>query len=69
MKKNRLMVCPGDVRLTVHAPISTAGLARGELHEFAERVRAVVRTDVDEPAEAEDPVWSAEPRAPSAEKL
>ena len=68
MQKNRLMVCPGDVRLTVHAPISTAGLARGELHAFAERVRTIVRTDVDEPATADDRAWSAERRAPTGER-
>ena len=28
MKKGRLMVCPGDVTVTIHPPISTAGVAR-----------------------------------------
>ena len=42
MKKGRLMVCPGDVRLIVHEPIGTAGVRREEVARFAERVRAVV---------------------------
>jgi 1-acyl-sn-glycerol-3-phosphate acyltransferase len=49
MQKNRLMVCPGEVSLTVHAPISTAGVARAELNAFAEQVRGIVRSAVDEP--------------------
>ena len=49
MKKNRLMVCPGRVRLTVHPPIATTGLRRDQANEFAERVRGIVRQDVDEP--------------------
>jgi 1-acyl-sn-glycerol-3-phosphate acyltransferase len=53
MKKGRLMVCPGDVTLTVHAPIPTAGITRGGAREFAERVRRVVRKDVDEPETAD----------------
>jgi hypothetical protein len=42
MLKGRLMVCPGDVRLTVHDPISTAGVGRHGVPELAERVRAAV---------------------------
>jgi 1-acyl-sn-glycerol-3-phosphate acyltransferase len=53
MKKNRIMVRPGEVRLTVHAPIPTVGVTRGDLIAFAERLRGVVRTAVDEPAFAE----------------
>jgi 1-acyl-sn-glycerol-3-phosphate acyltransferase len=48
MKKGRMMVCPGEVALTVHEPISTAGIGRDEVMNFAERVRAVVRAE--EPA-------------------
>jgi 1-acyl-sn-glycerol-3-phosphate acyltransferase len=48
MRKGRLMVCPGDVRLTVHAPIPTRGMTREHLSELAERSRAVVRSGVDE---------------------
>ena len=29
MLKGRLMTCPGDVTLTVHEPIPTAGVGRG----------------------------------------
>jgi 1-acyl-sn-glycerol-3-phosphate acyltransferase len=42
MRKGRLMVCPGEVRLTVHEPIPTAGVNRGDVHEFAGRVERVV---------------------------
>ena len=49
MLKGRLMTCPGDVVLTVHAPIATAGVSREQARELAERVRAIVRQDVDEP--------------------
>ena len=52
MLKGRLMTCPGDVVLTVHAPIATAGVSREQARELAERVRAIVRQDVDEPAAA-----------------
>jgi 1-acyl-sn-glycerol-3-phosphate acyltransferase len=50
MKKGRLMVCPGEVCLSVHAPIATAGVTRDQVKAFAERVRDVVRRDVDEPS-------------------
>ena len=50
MMKGRLMTCPGDVTLTVHAPIETTGVTREQARELAERVRAIVRQDVDEPA-------------------
>jgi 1-acyl-sn-glycerol-3-phosphate acyltransferase len=43
MTKGRLMVCPGDVRLTIHEPISTEGMSREQVNEFAERVRIIVR--------------------------
>jgi 1-acyl-sn-glycerol-3-phosphate acyltransferase len=49
MKKGRLMVCPGDVRVTVHPPIATGGVTRAQVSDFAERARAVVRSAVDEP--------------------
>jgi len=48
MTKGRLMVCPGDVQLTVHAPISTETVQRGEVIEFGDRVREVVVRGVDE---------------------
>jgi 1-acyl-sn-glycerol-3-phosphate acyltransferase len=49
MMKGRLMTCPGDVILTIHDPIPTAGLSRDGARDIAERVREVVRTAVDEP--------------------
>jgi 1-acyl-sn-glycerol-3-phosphate acyltransferase len=49
MLKGRLMTCPGDVTITVHDPIPTAGVGRIHVREFAKRVQSVVRGDVDEP--------------------
>jgi 1-acyl-sn-glycerol-3-phosphate acyltransferase len=51
MRKGRLMTCPGSVSLTVHPPIATTGVSREQARELAERVRAIVRSDVDETAE------------------
>ena len=50
MRKGRLMVCPGDVRVTVHEPRPTAGLSREDVIAFANAVRETVRSAVDEPA-------------------
>jgi 1-acyl-sn-glycerol-3-phosphate acyltransferase len=50
MLKGRLMVCPGEVRVTVHEPIPTRGVSRDQVVELASRVRAEVRRVVDEPA-------------------
>jgi 1-acyl-sn-glycerol-3-phosphate acyltransferase len=52
MLKGRLMTCPGDVTVTVHEPIPTAGVARDGARELAARVREVVRSAVDEPQKA-----------------
>ena len=52
MLKGRLMTCPGDVTITIHAPLSTAGITREHARELAERVKEIVRREVDEPAEA-----------------
>jgi 1-acyl-sn-glycerol-3-phosphate acyltransferase len=46
MKKGRLMVCPGRVRVTVHDPIETTGIARDGVRELVERVRDVVSREV-----------------------
>ena len=51
MRKGRLMVCPGRVTVTVHPPMTTTGVSRGQAREFADRVRDVVRPAVDEPVE------------------
>jgi 1-acyl-sn-glycerol-3-phosphate acyltransferase len=45
MKKGRLTVCPGEVELTVHEPLPTAGVPRAAVREFAARVRAIVLAD------------------------
>jgi 1-acyl-sn-glycerol-3-phosphate acyltransferase len=65
MQKGRLMVCPGRVTLTVHPPMSTAGVAREQARDFAERVRDVVRPAVDEPdaAAGNAPAQRAQSRA------
>jgi 1-acyl-sn-glycerol-3-phosphate acyltransferase len=42
MAKGRLMVRPGDVRVTVHDPIPTEGVKRGQVIEFANRVRDIL---------------------------
>ncbi|CAN5613299.1 lysophospholipid acyltransferase family protein [soil metagenome] len=42
MRKGRLMVCPGEVTLTVHPPLETIGTTRDDVRAFAERVRSIV---------------------------
>jgi 1-acyl-sn-glycerol-3-phosphate acyltransferase len=46
MLKGRLMTCPGDVTLTIHDPIPTKDLGRGDARALAERVREIVVRDV-----------------------
>lgn len=54
MRKGRLTVCPGRVRLTIHEPVPTAGLvatvdqARGLAERVRERIRAEVEPDADQ---------------------
>lgn len=45
MLKGRLMTCPGDVTLTIHEPIPTSHLSRGDARALAEQVRAIVAAD------------------------
>jgi 1-acyl-sn-glycerol-3-phosphate acyltransferase len=52
MLKGRLTTCPGDVTLTIHEPIPTAGIGRQGARDLAERVREVVCTDVADSARA-----------------
>ena len=42
MSKGRLMVCPGEVQVTVHEPVPTDGLRRGDVHGLSDRVRSRV---------------------------
>ena len=42
MFRGRLMVCPGTVSVTVHAPIETSGVPRDAVREFSARVHDVV---------------------------
>ncbi len=46
MLKGRLMTCPGDVTITIHEPIPTAGVGRAGARELAQRVHEVVARDV-----------------------
>jgi 1-acyl-sn-glycerol-3-phosphate acyltransferase len=50
MAKGRLMVCPGEVTVIVHEPIPSLGVTRDQVNTFANRVRELVRRDVEEPA-------------------
>ena len=60
MMKGQIMVCPEEVTVTVHPPMSTIGIPRERAREFAEEVRSVVRQNVDEPRQT---TFAAEPRA------
>jgi 1-acyl-sn-glycerol-3-phosphate acyltransferase len=42
MRKGELMVCPGEVEVTIHPPVPTAGVSRDDVLAFAERVRTAV---------------------------
>jgi 1-acyl-sn-glycerol-3-phosphate acyltransferase len=42
MRKGDLMVCPGEVEVTIHPPVPTAGVSRDDVLAFAERVRTAV---------------------------
>ena len=46
MRKGRVVVRPGEIRLTIHEPIATTGVGRDQVIAFAERVRGIVRADV-----------------------
>jgi 1-acyl-sn-glycerol-3-phosphate acyltransferase len=45
MLKGRVTVFPGEVALTVHAPIETTGVGRDDVRAFADAVRATVAAD------------------------
>lgn len=42
MPRGRLMVCPAAVHATVHEPISTEGMSRGDARALAERVKQII---------------------------
>ena len=46
MPRDRLMVCPGHVRVTVHPPIATKGLTRADARALAARVQETVASAV-----------------------
>ena len=47
MVKGRLATYPGHVRLVVHEPIDTSGLAGTDTRQFAERVRQIIAPDAE----------------------
>ena len=47
MPKGRLMTCPGQVELVVHAPMPTDGLDRAEAGTLAERARDIIAATVE----------------------
>ena len=55
MLKGRVTTYPGDVRLIVHEPIDTQGLARSDAKEFGERVRRIIAPDAEADLGAEPP--------------
>ena len=61
MRKGRLMTCPGDVELVVHAPIPTTGLGRQDVRRLAERVHAVIAATVSSRAPSVDRLNLAPP--------
>jgi 1-acyl-sn-glycerol-3-phosphate acyltransferase len=46
MRKGRLMVCPGEVTVTVHSPIETAAVTRDAVRDLSKTVHARVSADV-----------------------
>lgn len=50
MKKGRVMVRPGEVRVVVHEPVPTAGVSREDVIGFAARIRDIVCRETDQPA-------------------
>lgn len=48
MLRGRMTTRPGHVTLTIHPPISTAGMTRADARALSEKVRAIVAGDVAE---------------------
>jgi hypothetical protein len=46
MPRGRFAVRPGQVRVTVHEAVPTAGMPRGEARALAERVRGIVASSL-----------------------
>jgi 1-acyl-sn-glycerol-3-phosphate acyltransferase len=55
MLKGRVTTYPGEVRLIVHEPIDTRGLARSDAKAFGERVRRIIAPDAEADLGAEPP--------------
>jgi hypothetical protein len=62
MLKGRLATYPGHVRLVVHDPITTTGLAGTDARAFGERVRAVLAPDAESDLATSPPDAHAVPR-------
>lgn len=56
MLKGRLMTCPGEVEMVVHAPLSTDGLSRADAGRLADRAREIISATVAE----RDPLRASE---------
>jgi len=54
MLKGRLATYPGRVRLVVHDPIETQGLAGTDTRPFAERIRQIIVSDAESDVDAHD---------------
>jgi 1-acyl-sn-glycerol-3-phosphate acyltransferase len=61
MLKGRLATYPGEVRLIVHEPIPTEGLAGSDPKAFGERVRQVLAPDAESDVDAVPPDCDAVP--------
>ena len=48
MLKGRLMTCPGDVEMVVHAPLPTDGLSREDAQSLADRAYEIISATVTE---------------------
>jgi 1-acyl-sn-glycerol-3-phosphate acyltransferase len=55
MRKGNVTTYPGEVRLIVHAPIDTRGLAGSDSREFGERVRRIIAPDAESDVGIEPP--------------
>ena len=55
MRKGRLMVCPGEVELTVHEPIPSEGVDSRARRRARHRGARIVRRNVDESPDAPAP--------------
>jgi 1-acyl-sn-glycerol-3-phosphate acyltransferase len=55
MLRGRVTTYPGEVRLIVHEPIDTSGMAGSDAKEFGERVRRIIAPDAESDAGSPPP--------------